>query len=114
MGDPAASIVLCRPEHRLTNSGLIHGPVSRADGDELGKQRWYRQAKETKCGEMDVGGSEHIIVPGKRGNRTSEPRGGKGVPCRGPVRGKHVVGFEPRLVSTSCSRIDKRDGEPTT
>ena len=35
-----------------TNSRLIHGSASGAEGDEQRTQRWYRQAKETKRGEM--------------------------------------------------------------
>ena len=53
----------CRPETWLTNSRWIHGPVSWAVGDERGTQRWYRQAKETKCGERDVRESQRLIVP---------------------------------------------------
>ena len=83
----------CRLETRLTNSRLIHGPV-RADGDERGTKRWYRQAKETKCGEMDGKESQRPIVVLKRGNGPSGPRGAKGVPRCG--RG---VGTTPR---TSC------------
>ena len=53
---------------RLTNSRMIRGPASRAVGDEQGTTRWYRQAKETKCGETGVGESEHAIVLAKQGN----------------------------------------------
>ena len=35
--------------------------------------RWYRQAKETKRGEMDGEQSECLIVPLKRGNRPKGP-----------------------------------------
>ena len=66
----------CRPETRLTNSRWNHGPVSWAVGDERGTQRWYRQAKETKCGERDVRESQHLIVPLQRGNQPEEPRQG--------------------------------------
>ena len=66
----------CRPETRLTNSRWIHGPVSWAVGDERGTQRWYRQAKETKCGEKDVRESQRLIVPSSRGNHPEGPRGG--------------------------------------
>ena len=31
--------------YRLTNSGMIRGPATGADGDERRSQRWYRQAK---------------------------------------------------------------------
>jgi hypothetical protein len=33
-----------------------------------GDKRWYRQAKETKCGEMDGRESERLRVPMSRGN----------------------------------------------
>jgi len=52
---------------------------SRACGDESGTKRWYRQAKETKCGEMDGKESECPIVASKRGNgpyRTPRSEGG--------------------------------------
>ena len=42
-------------ENRPTNSRLIHGSASGAGGDEPRTQRWYRQAKETKCGERAAG-----------------------------------------------------------
>ena len=44
-----------RPELRLTNSRLIHSSVPSWWG-RTGDERWYRQAKETKRGEM--GGKE--------------------------------------------------------
>jgi hypothetical protein len=56
---------------RLTNSGMIHGPASGAAGDEPGTQRWYRQAKATKCGERCGRESERLVVSLKRGNRPS-------------------------------------------
>jgi hypothetical protein len=59
--------------HRLTNSGSIRGPVSWAVGDERGTQRWYRQAKETKCGEMDDRGSKCLRVPLSQGNHPEGP-----------------------------------------
>ena len=66
-------------------------PTSEADGDERGTKRWYRQAKETKCGEMDGKESQCLIVALKRGNEPSGPRGAKGAPRRG-----RVVGTTPR------------------
>ena len=84
----------CRLEPRLTNSRLIHSSLSRAGGDEQGTNRWYRQAKETKRGEMDGKESQRPIVVLKRGNGPPGPRGAKGVPRCG--RG---VGTTPR---TSC------------
>ena len=40
---------------------VIHGPVSWAVGDERGTQRWYRQAKETKCGEKRKDRCQFIV-----------------------------------------------------
>ena len=40
-------------------------------GDEQRAHRWYRQAKETKCGEMGGRESQHLIVALKRGNEPS-------------------------------------------
>ena len=58
-------------ECRLTNSGMIRGPASGAVGDEQGTHRWYRQAKETKCGETNVGESEYAVLPWRQGDSTS-------------------------------------------
>ena len=46
----------------------------------MGRQRGYRQAKETKRGEMDGKESQRPIVVLKRGNGPSGPRGAKGAP----------------------------------
>ena len=59
-----------------TNSRVIHGSASGAGGDEPRTPRWYRQAKETKRGEMGGRESQHLIVPWKRGNQPEEPRQG--------------------------------------
>jgi hypothetical protein len=40
-------------------------------GDKQGTERWYRQAKATKCGETGGRESERPIVSPKRGNRPS-------------------------------------------
>src|SRR5208337_4853345 len=55
LGDPVVSIEMPAgdPAYQLQ---VIHGLVSWAVGDKRGTQRWYRQAKETKRGEM--GGRE--------------------------------------------------------
>src|SRR4051795_656385 len=55
----------------MTNSRRIHGPASRAVGDEQGTHGWYRRAKETKRGEKGGRESEHLVVSPKRGNRPS-------------------------------------------
>src|SRR5208283_4825909 len=75
-----------RPEIPPTNSRLIHGSASGAGGDEQRTQRWYRQAKETKRGEMGGRESQHLIVPWKRGNQPEGPRRGKGVPSHEPLK----------------------------
>jgi hypothetical protein len=61
-----------RLEHRLTNSRLIHSSVPSWWG-RTGDERWYRQAKETKRGEMDGKESECPIVALKRGNGPPDP-----------------------------------------
>src|SRR5262245_20567680 len=94
-----------RPETRLTNSRSIHGPVSRAVGDERGTQRWYRPAKETKRGETDVKESQRLIVPSSRGNHPEGPRGGKGVPSHEPSEGNMPGTPRPDPVSTKRRRI---------
>ena len=58
----------------------------RGRGDEQRTQRWYRQAKETKRGEMGGRESQHLIVPLQRGNQPEEPRRGKGVPSHEPLK----------------------------
>ena len=86
LGDPVVSIEHRRLEIPPTNSRLIHGSASGAGGDEPRTQRWYRQAKETKRGEMGGRESQHLIVPLKRGNQPEGPRQGKGVPSHEPLK----------------------------
>ena len=76
----------CRLEPRLTNSRLIHSSVPSWWG-RTGDDRWYRQAKETKCGETDDKESQCPIVVMKRGNGPYRTRGAKGVPRCGPDDG---------------------------
>ena len=78
LGDPAVSTEQAGRSYRLTNSGLILDPATGADGDERRSQRWYRQAKETKCGEKDGRESERFIVPASRGNRPEGTPGREG------------------------------------
>ena len=47
---------------------MIPGSASGTEGDEQRTQRWYRQAKETKCGETGGRESERLVVPSSRGN----------------------------------------------
>ena len=53
-------------------------PTSEADGDERGTKRWYRQAKETKCGEKGGKKSERLVVPLNQGNHPRDPGEGRG------------------------------------
>ncbi len=66
-----------RLEHRLTNSRLIHSSVPSWWG-RTGDERWYRQAKETKRGEMGVKESERLVVPLNQGNHPRDPGEGRG------------------------------------
>jgi len=84
LGDPAVSTTNSRREDRMNNSRMIHGPASRADGDEPGTPGWYRPAKETKRGETGGRESQRPIVPSKRGNRPEGPRERKGAPSQEP------------------------------
>ena len=53
--------------------------ASQADGDEkMGRNRWYRQAKETKCGEKVGKESERLVLPLSQGNHTEGTLGRKG------------------------------------
>ena len=68
--DPVVSVVDCRLESRHPKLQVDPQLSSRAGGDEKRTKRRYRQAKETKCGEMGGRESEHPVVPLKWGNRT--------------------------------------------
>ena len=83
---------------RPCNSRLIHSSVPSWWG-RTGDERWYRQAKETKRGEMDDKESQRPIVVLKRGNGPSGPRGAKGAPRRG--RGIGTTPRTPRLEGVS-------------
>ena len=63
---------------------MIHSQVPGC-GDEPGTKRWYRQAKETKCGETDGRESERLIVLLTQGNQPEGPWQGKGMPSHEPV-----------------------------
>ena len=77
----------------------------RGRGDEPRTQRWYRQAKETKRGEMGGRESQHLIVPWKRGNHPEGPRGGKGVPSHEPLEGNMTGTPRPATVFTKQQRM---------
>src|SRR5271166_3968272 len=53
-------------------------PTSEACGDEPRTHRWYRQAKETKCGEKGGKESERLVVPLSQGNHPRDPGEGRG------------------------------------
>ena len=74
----------------------------RGRGDEPRTQRWYRQAKETKRGEMGGRESQHLRVPLKRGNQPEGPRRGKEVPSHEPLKGNMPGTLRPE----PCPRND--------
>src|SRR5271166_3832214 len=74
-------------------------PTSEADGDERRTKRWYRQAKETKCGEKDGKESECPIVASKRGNGPSRTPWSKGDAALWTQRRNHAEGTAPPSVS---------------
>jgi hypothetical protein len=67
-----------RLESRLSKLQVDPQLSSRADGDEKRTKRWYRQAKETKYGEMDGKESERLVVPLSQGNHPRDPGEGRG------------------------------------
>ena len=71
----------------LPTPGGSTAPRPKPEGDEQRTQRWYRQAKETKRGEMGGRESQHLIVPSSRGNHPEGPRGGKEAPSHEPLEG---------------------------
>src|SRR4051812_42052496 len=76
-------------------------PKSEADGDERGTKRWYRQAKETKCGEKDGKESERLIVPMNRGTNLRDPGEGRGRRLMNRWRETHQLHQRPDM----CHRI---------
>jgi len=92
---------------------MIHGSATGADGDEQRSQRWYRQAKETKCGEMGGRESQCLIVAKKRGNEPSDPEERRG--RRVVVRGwNNAEATEPRRRVTGKPPGRVRDSGATT
>ena len=85
----------CRLEPRLTNSRLIHSSVPSWWG-RTGDERWYRQAKETKRGEMDGKESQCPIVATKRGNGPSRTPWSEGGAASWTGGWKHAEDTEPR------------------
>ena len=84
-----------RPEIPPTNSRLIHGSASGAGGDEQRTQRWYRQAKETKCSEMGGRESERLIVLLTQGKQPEGPWRGKEMPPHEPLTGTKAGTLRP-------------------
>jgi hypothetical protein len=83
----------CRLELRLTNSRLIRSFVPHWRG-RTGDERWYRQSKETKYGEMDGKESERSIVAVNRGNGPPDPV---------EQRGRRVMDEGPELRRGRCA-----------
>jgi hypothetical protein len=77
LGDPTVSVVTAgwSPAYQLQADPRL---PSRASGDEPGAKRRYRQAKETKCGEMGGRESERLILPTSRGNHPEGTPGREG------------------------------------
>src|SRR5260370_23626703 len=47
-------------------------------GTNKGRNDWYRQTKETKCGETDDRESQRLVVPLSQGNYPKDPGEGRG------------------------------------
>ena len=65
-------------------------------GTNKGHNAWYRQTKETKCGEMDGRESQCPIVVTKRGNGPSRTPGSEGGAASWTGGWKHAEDIEPR------------------
>jgi hypothetical protein len=89
----------CRFGARLTNSRLIHGSRPEPVGTNRGRNGGNRQAKETKCGEMDGKESECPIVASKRGNGPYRTPWSEGGATLWAQRRNHAEGIEPPSVS---------------
>ena len=84
----------CRLEPRLTNSRLIHSYFPSWWG-RTGDERWYRQTKETKCGETGGRESQCPIVVMKRGNGPSRTPWSEGGAASWTGGWKHAEDTEP-------------------
>jgi hypothetical protein len=78
LGDPAVPTEQAGWRYRHANSRMIHGSATGADGDEPRSHQWYRQAKETKRGEMGGRESQRLIVPVSQGNHPEGTLGREG------------------------------------
>ena len=77
----------------------------RGRGDEQRTQRWYRQAKETKCGEMGGRESQRLIVPSSQGNHPEGTLGREGDASYEPLEGNMIGTPRPATVLTKQQRI---------
>jgi hypothetical protein len=99
LGRPCRLHCGCRLGARLTNSRLIHGSRPEPVGTNRGRNGGNRQAKETKCGEMDGKESECPIVAPKRGNGPYRTPWSEGGAALWTQRRNHAEGIEPHRVS---------------
>jgi hypothetical protein len=81
LGRPCRLHRHCRLEIPAYQLQVDPRPTSEAVGDERGTKRWYRQAKETKCGEKVGKESERLVLPLSQGNHTEGTLGRKGDAC---------------------------------
>jgi hypothetical protein len=107
LGDPVVSIVPAGRSPAYQLQADLQLPVPSC-GDEPGTKRWYRQAKETKRGEMVGRESQCPIVPMKRGNQPEGPREGKEAPSHDPLKGNMPGTSRPE----SCPRNDDGSRRP--
>ena len=77
----------------------------RGRGDEQRTQRWYRQAKETKRGEMGGRESQRLIVPSSQGNHPEGTLGREGDASYEPLEGNMIGTPRPATVFTKQQRI---------
>ncbi len=102
-----------RSGSRLTKIQADPRLPSRACGDETGTKRWYRQAKETKRGEMAGKESQRPIVATKRGNGPSRTPGSEGGAASWTEGCKHAEDTEPRPRVTMKPPDRARDSATT-
>jgi hypothetical protein len=102
-GVPCRWILQGKDHLHYNQSDLLYLSYGRTLSPELwgrtGDERWYRQAKETKRGEMDDKESQCPIVALKRGNGPPDPVERRG--CRVVGRGVGTTPRTPCLISVS-------------
>ena len=86
----------------MTNSRtLVRGSV-RPRASETRALGWYRQAKETKRGEMGGRKSEHFIVPSSQGNSgPGNPAEGRRCRVVEPLAGNTTDAWNPSRVNVT-------------